>query len=587
MTPVSALPTTERQPQPSGVPTLGSAASRLGRARPHWLPLAASLALLWFILLNQLRGAWAADPQYSYGFIVPLLAVGLLLRRWGHERLRTEDGPRDYKTTRPQDYGLGTRLVFVGCALLILPLRLILEANPDWRMLNWVLAAETVILTLILLYRVGGWNWVGWFAFPVAFILVAVPWPFTIERPVIQGLTRFNVAFVIEALGWVGVPAAQHGNVIEIGAGAVGVEEACSGIRSFQSSLMISLFFGEFYLMSRQRRLLLVPLGFLSAIAFNACRTSFLTFIAAKKGVPAIAQYHDQAGLTILLACTATLWLLSWLLSKMPNAKCSMPNFEFSIFNFQPSRTNNASPPNTGKTKPPTRTTPPANLQLSTFNLQPSTFLLIWLIFVETSVESWYRLHEGPAASVPAWTVPWPPPYPGFTDLPISATVREILDYDEGHSGRWQTADGAAWGINYFRWRPGKQQAWLAGIHRPDICMASLGHALRQQEKRTIRVGWLDLPFQVYTYEEAGKFFRVYHCFWEQRSAGKDSSPVEPGRSQRLRAVLKGQRNLGQQSLQFSVHGLEDETEATRALQGQLQNALRVEPGGKGNYGSL
>src|SRR5580658_5353140 len=41
-----------------------------------------SFALLWFILLNQLRVEWTVNPQYSYGWIVPLLCLGLLARRW-------------------------------------------------------------------------------------------------------------------------------------------------------------------------------------------------------------------------------------------------------------------------------------------------------------------------------------------------------------------------------------------------------------------------------------------------------------------------------------------------------------------------
>jgi hypothetical protein len=49
----------------------------------------------------------------------------------------------------------------------------------------------------------------------------------------------------VEVLGWVGVPAAEQGNLIEIAAGTVNVNEACSGVRSLQSSFMAALFLGE------------------------------------------------------------------------------------------------------------------------------------------------------------------------------------------------------------------------------------------------------------------------------------------------------------------------------------------------------
>jgi len=109
----------------------------------------------------------------------------------------------------------------------------------------------------------------------------------------------------------------QHGNVIEVSTGVVGIDDACSGIRSLQSSLMISLFFGEFYRMKWFRRALLVPVSFILAILFNICRTSFLTLIAARKGVDAISRYHDEAGLSILLACTAAMWGWRGLLEKL------------------------------------------------------------------------------------------------------------------------------------------------------------------------------------------------------------------------------------------------------------------------------
>ncbi len=121
---------------------------------------------------------------------------------------------------------------------------------------------------------------------------------------------------VVNVMGILGVPAIQHGNLIEVSTGMVGINDACSGIRSIQSSLMISLFLGEFYMFSWRRRLLLIPISFALAMMLNVCRTSLLTWIAAEKGIGAIAEYHDEAGMTILLICTALLWGAGWLLSR-------------------------------------------------------------------------------------------------------------------------------------------------------------------------------------------------------------------------------------------------------------------------------
>jgi len=95
----------------------------------------------------------------------------------------------------------------------------------------------------------GPWSfvspWVRHFAFPVGFILVAVVWPWRIEKGLTQDLMQVVASLTVELLGWLDIPALQRGNLIELGTGTVGIDEACSGIRSFQATLMISLFLGE------------------------------------------------------------------------------------------------------------------------------------------------------------------------------------------------------------------------------------------------------------------------------------------------------------------------------------------------------
>ena len=126
--------------------------------------------------------------------------------------------------------------------------------------------------------------------------------------PLIQGLTRVDTNITAELLGWLGIPAMPHGNVIEVATGMVGIDEACSGIRSFQATLMISLFLGEFYSLGALRRVLCVFAGFALSFLFNLARMSLLVWVAARKGVEAIASWHDPAGVTILVACFFSLW---------------------------------------------------------------------------------------------------------------------------------------------------------------------------------------------------------------------------------------------------------------------------------------
>src|SRR5690242_11208295 len=190
----------------------------------RWALLILPLGYLWFRLIDNLWPEWDTNPQYSYGLVVPLLVAGLLLRRCV-PAMKDSAGPA---TGNPWP----AILFCLGLAFLYLPTRLIEAATPEWRPIQWMLALETVGLTLYAIYLAGGRKWLRRTAFPIVFFLVAVPWPTLFEQPVIQGLSRMNASLVVDVLGVLNVPAIQHGNTIEVSTGFVGINDACSGIRS-------------------------------------------------------------------------------------------------------------------------------------------------------------------------------------------------------------------------------------------------------------------------------------------------------------------------------------------------------------------
>src|SRR5204863_2796294 len=150
------------------------------------------------------------------------------------------------------------------------------------------------------LWSVGGTPWLRHFAFPVAFTLIAVPWISPIEQPVVQGLMRIVASISSETVALFGIPARLEGHLIRIPDGLVGVNEACSGVRSLQTSLMIGLLFGELKRLSILRRIVLVIAA--AAIAFigNCIRAFFLVWVAATKNIAAANQWHDFAGYGIV-----------------------------------------------------------------------------------------------------------------------------------------------------------------------------------------------------------------------------------------------------------------------------------------------
>ncbi len=269
---------------------------------PFALALIAFL-LLWLEVIYQLQSEWSLNPQYGYGWTVPFLAGWLFYQRW---------------SKRPEPVAPRARSLTIAIALLaaaiLLPARIVAVANPDWRLLSWTMALAAVVISLTAVFLAGGRPWLRHLAFPILIFLVAVPWPVQLEQAVVQSLMRADTAITIQILNAIGTLAVQHGNVIELGTGQVGIDDACTGVRSLQATFMIALFLGEFYHLRLSRRILLVLAGAAIAFVCNIGRTFILCEIAATSGIPAIHRWHDPAGFSILVLCLFGLWGMSmWL----------------------------------------------------------------------------------------------------------------------------------------------------------------------------------------------------------------------------------------------------------------------------------
>jgi exosortase len=546
-----------------------------------WSVVLLPLGYLWFRLINNLRLEWATNPQYSYGWVVPFLCAGLLLRRWisAHESGKQKAENRNqFQLSKFQlsafdsSFQRFSVLAFCLLALTYLPTRLIEEATPEWRPIQWSLGIEAIGLTLCAVYMGKGRGWLRQVAFPICFFFVAIPWPTVIEAPVIQSLTRINSGITVELLGWFGIPAIQHGNLIEVGTGTVGVSEACSGIRSFQTSLMISLFFGEFYVMGLWRRLLLVPAGFIVAMAFNVCRMSFLTMVAAKKGVAAIAEYHDPAGIAITITCTLVLWGGAVMLKKKAESRKRKP--EIRDQRSEISTLTSDLRPLTSPPSPPT-----SDVRLLTSRLFPlSLALLVWLVAVEVGTQLWYRHLESHLAPSPQWSVQFPTSDPTFHALPIDAVTENLLRFDEGKQGAWVDSDGSRWQAFYFNWFPGRVAGYLAKRHTPEACLPAAGWKLLSgPDLMVMSVKNIELPMRHYVFGNSQDTIEVFQCRWEDGMSKRAYVLDETSEFNLVRGIWAGRGNHGQKVLEFIISGVGDSDQAKAALVRQLEKLIRIE----------
>jgi exosortase len=515
-------------------------------SRTAWLLLAFVGIALWALLIQQLQLEWNLNPQYSYGLGMPLLAAYLAYRRWG---TRPEPAP-------PAQLGSAIPWLVV-LALLWLPIRLFQEANPDWRPVSWALGFNVAALTLLGLWSIGGRPWLRHFAFPVLFMLLAVPWPTEVEKGLIQTLMRVVAAITVELLAWFGIPARPQGNLIELATGVVGINEACSGVRSFQSTLMIALFLGEMNRLNAARRLVLLASGIATAFLFNVIRTFFLTWQCAQHGTQAANAWHDPAGYVVFGASFVCLLGIAWLLKRRGNADANAENDGSKSY----------SPGSTwvGAARP--------------VPVMIVAALGAWLLLAEAGTLAWYRLHEARVQPQPGWTVAWPQQASGYRALPISQEVQRILRHSRGDSALWQPAPGREWQAFFFRWDPGRAAASLARNHTPDICLPASGLKLvRELAPTVVPANGVSIPFRTFLFESRGGPLHVFYCVWEDRPAGNladASRSAGLDRTERTRAVLEGRRNRGQQVLEIAIRGPLTPEQAQQELAAGLQQIVR------------
>lgn len=262
-------------------------------------------ALIWLPACFRFSIEWSINAQYYYGWAVPFLAAYLAYER-------VTDCPPARTPAHP------VLAIFI-IVLLALPQplwRVVSEANSDWRLIDWLLALSAGGISFALFYLAGSWPWVFRFGFPILFMATAIPWPTGMENFLVQGMMQLNASISAEFVSFCGVPAIAEGNVILLPTGTLGVSEACSGIRSLQSTLMASIFLGGLYQLPIFVRVGLAFVGVGLAFVLNIVRTVFLSWQGAFHGIEATEKWHDSAGFAILGVVMVCLWLLSRYLEK-------------------------------------------------------------------------------------------------------------------------------------------------------------------------------------------------------------------------------------------------------------------------------
>jgi len=509
--------------QPSGTATLN------GRC---WL---AALGGLWIWTFWVLSTEWRLNEQYQYGFAVPFLALYLAWLRMEGTALP------EVRLTQNQRWA---GMVFMTAGfLLFLFAELLHQQDPMWRLTSWTMISGVTLLTLVWLWLSGGPTLLRAMLLPLAFAWLALPWPSTIETSLTLNLLRGVTYATVQLLNWTGVAALQHGNIIELARGAVGVDTACSGVQSFQSSIMAALFLGEMFRLSFMVRLVLLFGGWGIALAGNFARVYTLTRVVQTHGEAALNSYHDPVGLGASIATFLGIYLLARFLAR-PRARLAAGPPEERSLRWRWSR-----PGIEG-------------ICLATATALSPVLTWSWFAFVP---QQGLSIQRSPLWSISTNGLPvnW-----RAVPEPFTPNERAILRFTTGEAYGLTAPNGEQIHVFHLFWDPRASVPRIAFSHTPDVCMVSAGWEMVAAPKPlTLSAKGHPFPAALYRFRSDTGEQTVVHGIWfGGLPETSDQNALLGNRTGRLSLLFTGPRRRGHEVLTAFLPAASDDQEQLRRL---------------------
>jgi len=269
---------------------------------------------------------WAKRQDYGFGWLVPLFVAFVIHDRWSRITAavavcRSEGSPR------VQGWAKLLLWTTVGVAMLLGALIFLLGAfyragagpsHPGALALS--LGTAAIVLGLVFTnapdpasvkpagLRVDArLRLTALMIFPALVWLVAAPMVSVVENQLSLVLLRKVTTVVFFVFDLLGLPLQQEGNVLVLPPLAdgtpnrVGVEQACSGIRSLTGCLFAGSFLAAVFLQQTWKKIVMVAAAMGFAFLANLARSLFLTGWAYRHGREAIeGPVHDIAGYAVL-----------------------------------------------------------------------------------------------------------------------------------------------------------------------------------------------------------------------------------------------------------------------------------------------
>jgi len=244
--------------------------------------VAGLLGTLYGQVLAALAGDWWNDPAYSHGLLIPPLALYLA---WGRRALLVSEPAAGENR--------GLLLTAAGCLLF----------------LAGRLGAEFFITRVSLVVLLTGLIWTFWgrrrvvvLGFPLLLLTTMIPLPAILYNAAAAPLQLAASQASAGILQIFSVPVYRDGNILHLPQISLGVAEACSGLRSLTSLVVLALLAGHLWCSRAATRVALLALTIPIAIGVNILRVAGTALLADHDPDWALGFYHLFSGWLVFVA---------------------------------------------------------------------------------------------------------------------------------------------------------------------------------------------------------------------------------------------------------------------------------------------